>query len=115
MINFYFKVNDTRIKCINCNIIVGCEFRNKDLSKVFTSFVKDVLFQNVGIYFILESKQQVKFYFEDECHSWIQNGPWYNTTFFSHFLGSSFEYFFTTTLQYIYDLTCSYKAYDNLH
>ena len=87
MMDIYIKENNTtRVlgnRCINCNKLVGCEFKYQMLTKVITVFVsKSAAFQNVCLSCIIESKEQVMFDIEDTCPTWNQNRPWYNNFFF---------------------------------
>ena len=103
------------IKCINFNKTVGHEIRNQTFRILFTVFIKVVLIRYSGLSWFTQSKEQVKFKFEQQCPSWIQNRNWYNTTIRSHLCGSSFEYIFITARQDRYALICSLNLYEKLH
>ena len=103
------------IKCINFNKIVGFEMRNQNPSENFTVFIKAVVFRNVGLYCIIQLKEQFEFYFDQNCPPWIQNGPWYNTKICSNVCSSSLENLFTTARQNRYALMCSINSYEKLH
>ena len=94
MIKIYYKDNNiTRgisTKCINIKKLGSYELKNGNISETIPVFVKSVVFQNIGISWIIESKELVKFIIEEQCCSCIVNGHWYNTTFFSHLIWSDF-------------------------
>ena len=73
------------------------------------------MFQHVGLFWLIESKDQLKFNFDQQCSYYINNGPCYNTNIFSHLHVTSFEDFFTTAYKYRYDLICSIRAYEKLN
>ena len=56
-----------------------------------------MVFQNVGLSWIIQSNKKLRFDFEHHCPSWVLNGPWYDTTIFSLFHDWLFEYYVTTT------------------
>ena len=85
------------IKCIQCNKVVGYELYNQTVKDIIAVFVTNVVFWNVGIYWIIESKEELNFCFEHHCINWVLNGTYYNTKNYSHLHGSSFEDYFTTS------------------
>ena len=93
------------ITWINCGKTIGCSLENKKIEDFITTFVTNMVFQNVGLSCIIQSNQELSFYFQHHCPSWILNGPWYNTTIFSLLHGSSFKDYVTTSIKYIYNLT----------
>ena len=73
------------------------------------------MFQYVGLYWIIDPKEKLKFYFDLHCHNWILIGTWYDTTIFSRLRGYSVEDYFTTAQKYRYNLMCYIEAYEKLH
>ena len=74
-----------------------------------------IVFLHVGLYWLIQPKEQVNFYFDQKFTSWIHDGPWYDTKHLSHFFGSHFEILFTTALQDRYEFMSSIKEYIKLH
>ena len=70
-----------------------------------------MVFQHVGLSWIIQSNQQLNFDFQHHCPSWILNGPGYNTNTRSKLYGSLFEDYVTTTRRYRYNLMCSIEAH----
>ena len=56
-----------------------------------------MMFQNVGFYWIIHSKKELKFGFEHHFPSCILDGPWYNTKICLQLHGSYFEYCVSTS------------------
>ena len=88
MIKYYHKgdyiMKGFGIKCINFNKTVGHEIRNQTFRILFTVFIKVVLIRYSGLSWFTQSKEQVKFKFEQQCPSWIQNRNCHNTKIHSH-------------------------------
>ena len=66
-----------------------------------------MVFPHVDLSFIVHSKQNLNFYFQHHCPSWILNGPWYNTTICPRLQTLLFGYSVTTNIHYRYNLMCS--------
>ena len=86
--------------------VSGYESEEQTLNKVITVFVTNVVFQSVGLSWIIGSKDQLKFDFKHHCPNCILNIPRYNTPICSHLHGSSFEDCFTTAQKDSYNLMC---------
>ena len=67
------------IICINCGKFIGCLLDNKNIEKSITSFVTNMVFQNIGLFWIIHSHKNLSFHFQNHFPSWILNGAWNNT------------------------------------
>ena len=101
------------IKFINCNKKNGYNMRDKNTSKVFTIFIKAVLFQHFGFYWIIQPKEQLNIDSDKQCTLWIQYRPWRNTK--NHICVALILICFTTFPQDRYALMCFIKVYVKLH
>ena len=63
------------IMCINCGKLIGCLLDNQNIYNFITPFVTNIVFQNIGLFWIIKSKKDLYFYSQKDCHSWILNGP----------------------------------------
>ena len=77
-----------------------------------TPNITNMAFQHVSLSWIIQSNQELNFDFQYHCHSWILNGPWYNTMICSQFHCSSFEYYVTTGKRDRYNIMCSIEDHD---
>ena len=111
--NNYFP-DDLKINCIKCNKVFGYKLYNQTLKDIITIFVTNVVFLPVGIYWINNSKEDLKFDFDHHCPNWILNFPLCNTTICSHFQGYLFDDYFTTLRKYRYNLMCYIEAYKKI-
>ena len=73
------------IICINCGKTIGCELDNQPIKYSIPNFVTNIVFQNIGLFWVIQSNQKSNFDLEEHCFSWIINGPWYNTTIFNNY------------------------------
>ena len=88
------------IMCINCGKTIGFTLYNCPIEDFITVFVTNIVFQHVGLSWIIYFFN--KFNFEHHFLSWILNGPLYDTTLFSQFHGSFFQYCVTAIIKYTY-------------
>ena len=78
-------------------------------------FVSNIVFEHVGLTWIINTNQELNFYFQHPCTSWILNGPLYNTMICSQLHGFYFEDCVTTTRRDIYNIMCSIEDHDREH
>ena len=96
---------------INCGKIIGCSLDNQKIEDFITTFVTYIVFQRIGLFWIIKSNKNLHFDFQNHCTSWILNGPWYNTSICSQLHGLLFEDYFTTSKRDKYDIMCSIEAH----
>ena len=92
------------IMCINCGKSVGCSLYNKKIENFITHFVTNIVFHNIGLFWIIQSNKNLSFGFQKTFPSWILNGPLYKATICSLLHGSVFEDYFTTSIREKYNL-----------
>ena len=68
------------IMCINCGKLIGCFLDNQKIKTFITTFVTSMVFHNIVLSLNIQSNKNPGFDFQNNCPSWILNGPWYNTT-----------------------------------
>ena len=78
------------IICTNCGKSIGCSLDNQNIEDFITIFVSNMVFQNVGLSWIIQSNQKLNFDFQQHCPSWIIDGTWYNTVICSRLHGQVF-------------------------
>ena len=108
--NEYFP-ESVGIICINCGNIIGCYLANKNMEDFITPFVTNMVFQKIGLFWIIRSNKNLNFDFQNHYLSWILNAKWYNTAIFSRLHDLVFEDYFTTYKREKYNITCSIEAY----
>ena len=83
---------------ISCGKFIGCLLDNQTIYTFINYFVTNMVFHNVGLSWIVQSKQKPNFDLQHHCPSWILNVPWYNTMICSQFHGYLFGYYVTTDI-----------------
>ena len=94
------------IKRNNYKITVTYQYKNGELNGAINNFVIHVVFQNVGLYWIIENKNNLKFDMNKHCNQRTENGPWYNTTILSQLNSKNFEDYLKKGHRYRYELMC---------
>ena len=84
------------IMFINSVNIIGCLLENQMIENFTTTFVKNIVFQNVGLSWIIQLNQDLNFYIQQHCPYLLINGLWYNTNICSLLHGSLFECYVRT-------------------
>ena len=67
------------IMYINCVKITDCSLDNQNIENFITPFVTNMVFHNIGLYWIILSNKNLSFDFKEHYTYWIRNIPWYNT------------------------------------
>ena len=102
---------DFGIMFINSVNIIGCLLDNQRIEDFIIPFVTNIVFQNIGLFCIINSNKNLCFDYQKYCPSWVLNTPWYNTIICSLLHGSLFEDYFTTGKHDKYNLIFSIKAH----
>ena len=84
------------IMYINCGNGIGFLLKNQNIENFITPFVKNMIFQPVGLSWMIKSNQKLNFYIQLHCLYWVINIPWYNTMICSRLHGILFEDYVTT-------------------
>ena len=72
------------------------------------------MFNCVGLFWMIETKEQYKFTVDDRFIECCKGGPWFNQRIFQNLHGPIFEYFFVTARQDRYDLMCGLYYYGKI-
>ena len=54
-------------------------------------FIKSIVFQQVGISWLIQTSKATEFKFEKEFLVWVKKGPWYNQYICASLFGSVLE------------------------
>ena len=88
---------------------IVCQLKNQTIEKFNTTFVTNMVFQHVGLSWIIKSNQKLNFYFQMNCPIWVINSSWYNTIICSQLHGLLLGYYFITAKRDRYNAMCSIK------
>ena len=85
---------------------------NQHIEYFITPFITNMVFENIGLFWIIKSNKNLHFYLKYYCTSWILNGTWYNTIIFSQLHGLVFEEYFTTVKREKYNPVYSIELHE---
>ena len=74
-----------------------------------------MVFQRVGLSWIIQSNQKPNFDLQHQCTFLILNIPWYNPAICSRWHGLSFAYYVKTSRKCRYNLICSIEFHCRVH
>ena len=64
-----YVLEDVGIMFINCGKSIGCQLGNQNLELFITPFVTNIVFQNIGLFWIIKSNKDLNFDFQKQCTS----------------------------------------------
>ena len=101
------------IRCSSCNKDTGVNIKNTTIKEMITKFVLNKILHNVGMSWIICSKNELFYEIEENNHpNWLNKCPWYNTAICSKLHGKMFEDFIRHARTDRYHLVCSIIAHD---
>ena len=56
---------------------IDCSLDNQMIENFMSDFVTDMVYQNVGLSWIIKSNQEITFEFQLHCPSWLLYGTFY--------------------------------------
>ena len=87
--------NFITIKCIDCGKQTGLSMdnMNKNYKDIVTVFVLNKLLYHVGMSWIIETHEKLKYEIEKHKPDWITGAPWYNTSICKKYMRQSLKDF----------------------
>ena len=73
------------------------------------------MLQHVGLSWIIDNNNHLKFDIDQHCAKWMKNSQWNNTTVLFQLSGQKIEDFFKTGYKDRYELLCSVDTYFIIH
>ena len=69
------------IGCSNCGkeTIIDVDNLNTTYQDIITTFVMNTMLHHVGMLWIIENDEQLKYDMDIQSSDWLTGGPWYNT------------------------------------
>ena len=76
------------IRCSNCGKEKGLSTNNINTNyrDIITSFVLNTLLHHVGMSWIIETHEELKYNIYEHNQYWITGGPWYNTYIYKNYM-----------------------------
>ena len=111
------NVETIDIGCINCGKETGLYMDNMNTKSkyIVTVFLLNTLLHHVGMSWIIETHEQLKYDTDKNNSNWMTGGTWYSTSIYKKLHGIVFEEFIRNAKTDIYNLMCSIDAYDREH
>ena len=73
------------------------------------------MLHHVGMIWIIENNEDLKYDMDIQNSDWITGGPWYNTSICKKLYGKVFEGFIINARTDRYNIMCSIDAYEREH
>ena len=108
------NVNIIAIRCSNLGkeIFLLMNNINTKYKDIITSFVLNKLLHSVGMSWIIETHEILKYDMDKNNPNWMTCGPWYNTSICKKIHGTVFEEFIRNSRTDRYNLMCSIDAHE---
>ena len=84
----------------------------KLITKKITIFVLNTMLHHVGMIWIIENNEELKYDIELQSTDWTSGGPWYNTYNCKKLHGKVFVGFIINARTESYNIMCSIDAYE---
>ena len=73
--------------------MINVDNLNTTYQDIITTFVLNTILHNVGMLWIIETHEQLKYNMDKYNSEWITGGPWYNTCICNKLNGNLFDGF----------------------
>ena len=84
---------------------------NTTYQDIITLFVFNTMLHHVGMLWVIETNQHLKYDMDKHNSYWMISGPWYNTYICKKLHGNLFESFIRNARTDRYDIICFINAY----
>ena len=85
---------------------------NTTYQDIITTFVLNTMLHRVGMLWIIEKHEQLKYDTDEHKSDWMTGGPWYNKYIGKKLHGKVLEGFIINAITDIYHIMCSIDAYE---
>ena len=77
-------VEKVTIRCSNCGkeTMIHVDILETDYQGIITTCILNTMLHHVGMIWIIENHEDLKYDMELQNSDWITGGPWYNTSIF---------------------------------
>ena len=86
---------------------------NTTYQDIITTFVLNTMLHHVGMLWMIETHEQLKYNMDKHNSEFITGGPWYNTYICNKLYGKVFELFIRNARTDGYNITCSIDDYSS--
>ena len=79
---------------------------------IITTFLLNTMLHHVGMIWIIENHEELKYDMDIQNSDWLTGGPWYNTSISKKLNGELFEGFIINARDDRYNIMCYIDAYE---
>ena len=105
------------IKCSNCGkeTMINVDNLNTSYQDIITTFAFNKILHHVGMLWIIEDYEQLKYDTDIQNSDCMTGGPWYNTSIWKKLHGKLFEGFIKNARTDRYHIMCYIDTHEKLH
>ena len=92
--------------------MIDLDILETDYQEIIINFVLNAMLHHVGMIWIIENDEDLKYDMELQNLYWITGVPWYNTYICKRLHGKVFEGFIINSITDSYNILCSIDAYE---
>ena len=82
---------------------------------IITAFVLNKMLHHVGMLWIIETHEQLKYYMDRHNSNWMTSGPWYNTSICRKLHGNVIEGFIRNEITDRYNIMYDIDAHEKIN
>ena len=107
-------VEKVAIRCINSGnkTIIDVDILDTTYQDIINFFALNTMLHHVGMLWIIENHEELKYYMDMQNSDCLTGGPWYNTYICNKLHGKLFEGFIINEITDRYNIMCSIYAYE---
>ena len=110
-------VEKVSIRCSNCvkETMIDVDFLDTTYQEIITTFVLNTMLHNVGMIWIIENHEELKYDTDIQNSDWLTGGLWYNTYIYKKLHENLFEGFIINARTDRFNIMCYIDAYERDH
>ena len=103
------------VRCSNCGkeTMIDVDILDTTYQDIITTFVFNTMLKHVGMLWIIETHEQLKYYLDKHNSEWMIGGPWYITSIYKKLHVNVFVGFIWNSKTDRYNIMCSIDAHKN--
>ena len=92
--------------------MIDVDLLENDYQEIITTFVLNTMLHHIGMIWIIENNEDLKYYMDIKNSDWMTGGPWYNTYICKKLHGQVFEAFIINARTDRYNIMCYIDSYE---
>ena len=95
--------------------MIDLDFWDTTYQEIFTKSLLNKMLHRVGMIWMIEKHEELKYDLDIQNSDWLTGGPWYNTSICKKLHGKMFERFIINAKTERYNIMCSIDVYEKEH